>query len=272
MATLIAPGALVTGAPRQPLPFGLFSAFAIRPEGDGRWQAGVRWEVAPCTAPDGIGAPWCPPDEETIIGLPKDLTPNVPPVGEASPMTIYGHYACSAMSNTFAEAQRLANEHLTSREESRVEQALWTGDLGNVPNFSGANGYPAPTDVGVYDSVVDALASIEQWMADEFGTLGVIHMSRRTATMLAKHLESRGGRLYTKALGTPVVAGAGYGNDAIIGTPAVFGYRSEMFDSSARPGDLMDRGNNDMVAVAERTYVIGFDPCGVGKVTVAAVP
>lgn len=268
MATLIAPAALVTGAPRQPLPFGLFSSFSIRPEGAGRWQSGVKWEVGTCEGADGIGAPWCPPDEDTIIGLPKDLDPRNAPDGEASPFTIYGHYACSALSNSFAEAQRLANENLIQREEARVEQALWTGDLGNVPNFSGANGYPAPTDVGVYSDALAALASIEQWIADEYGSLGVIHMSRRNAVLLTKYLESRGGRLYTKALQTPVVAGAGYDSEAIIGTPALFGYRSEVFDSSARPGDLMDRGNNDMVAVAERTYVIGFDPCGVGKVTV----
>jgi hypothetical protein len=139
-----------------------------------------------------------------------------------------------------------------------------------VPNFSGANGYPAPTTVGAYAKIEDALASLEQWIADEYGSQGVIHMSRRNAVLLTRLLESRGGRLYTSTLQTPVVAGTGYDNEALIGTPALFGYRSEMFDSSARPGDLMDRGNNDMVAVAERTFVIGFDPCGVGKVTVDA--
>jgi hypothetical protein len=81
-------------------------------------------------------------------------------------------------------------------------------------------------------------------------------------------------------LGTPVAAGAGYpgsgpaGEAAAAGTqwmfvtPAMFGYRSEVFPSSAVRGDLLDRSKNDLYAVAERNYVLGFDPCGVGAVLV----
>jgi hypothetical protein len=267
MATLTAPSAVVTGAPRQPLPYGLFSAFSLRPEGDGRWLNGVRWEVGTCDPANSIGAPWCAPDP--VEGLPKQLAPNNVPFGEASPITIYGHYACSAMSNSFSEAQRLATEHLINREEAAVEDALWNGDLGMVPNFSGANGYPAPMSAGAHDLEWHALAAVEQAIGEFYGSLGVIHMSRRTASLLLSKgsLESKGGRLYTE-LGTPVVAGAGYPDvGEIVGTPALFGYQGNVFDSSARPGDLMDRGSNDMVAVAERTYVIGFDPCGIVKAT-----
>jgi hypothetical protein len=57
----------------------------------------------------------------------------------------------------------------------------------------------------------------------------------------------------------------------IVGSPALFGYRSEVFNSSARPGDLLDRAQNNLYAVAERTYVIGFDPCPVVKATYTGV-
>jgi hypothetical protein len=47
-------------------------------------------------------------------------------------------------------------------------------------------------------------------------------------------------------------------------SPALAGYRSEVFDSSATPGDLMDRQTNVLYAIAERSYILGYDPCGVG--------
>src|SRR5699024_3125298 len=81
-------------------------------------------------------------------------------------------------------------------------------------------------------------------------------------------IERRSGRLETR-LGTPVVAGTGYAGDTVIGSPRVFGYRSEVFTSSNNAGDLLDRSTNDLYAVAERRYVLGFDPCGVGIVQLA---
>ena len=86
-------------------------------------------------------------------------------------------------------------------------------------------------------------------------------------TLDPKHLDKRNGRLYTRGLDTPVVAGAGYPDDAIVGSPALFGYRGDIFTSSNRPGDLLDREDNTLYAIAEREYVIGFDPCPVVKAT-----
>jgi hypothetical protein len=87
-------------------------------------------------------------------------------------------------------------------------------------------------------------------------------------------LTSSGGQLRTQ-LGTPVAAGGGYPGTGPTGqvpavstswvyvAPALFGYRGDPFDSSARPGDLFDRSLNNLYAVAERSYLLGFDPCGV---------
>lgn len=266
--TLIAPAALVAAPPRIPAPFGLDSVLAWR-QGD-RWESGVRWSVDVCGPALGRGGPECFLDdpEGEVIGLPKDFSEGTPGIGEASPFAVYGTYECNPVGYTLSEAQDFADRHLFSGEVARVEQALWTGDLGNIPNFSGANGYDAPISAGSHDTAVAALAAVEQNLSMVSTSLGMIHMSRRTASLLAKHLDKRGGRLYTRGLDTPVVAGVGYPDEpSIVGTPALFGYRGEVLTSSGRPGDLLDRANNTLYAISERTYLIGMDPCGIVAAT-----
>lgn len=267
----IAPPALVVGAPRVALPYGLFSTFSMRPGSD-RFEAGVQFETPTCDPAYGIGDWVVAPDTRDTLGLPKDLDPNLGELGQASPFTVYGHFSCSPVGFPPADAQERATAHLLSREEARVEQAFWTGDLGNVPSLQGAD-----TVLGTAGDGVVGLGLIEEYIASHYGSTGVIHMSRATATILLSHfaLIATGGRLRTQ-LGTPVAAGAGYpgtgpageaidaGTSWIYGSPAVFGYRSEVFTSSAIPGDLLDRAVNNLFAVAERTYLLGFDPCGVG--------
>lgn len=272
--TLIVPRATVVGAPRQPLPYGLFSTFTLRPAG-GRWEGGgVQFETLTCEPVDGIGAIDC--DPQVTVGLPKNLDKNAGDVGEASPFTVYGHFNCSPMAYSVEEAQQKALEHLEAREQARAEQALWTGDLGNVPSLaSGAT----TLNGGVAVSPAEALGMLEQWIGEEYGSLGVIHMTRGLVVLYDDQIVVQGTSLRTK-LGTPVVAGAGYpgsspagaaaaaGNSWAYASPALFGYRSDVFYPSNEAGDLLDRSTNDLYAVAERTYLLGFDPCGTAAVLV----
>lgn len=262
---LLAPPALVTGPARTPLAYGLGSAFAWR-NGD-RWEAGVTWDAASCDPVSGRGGPACAPP--AIVGLPKVLDTKPLQIGTAVSFVVYGDAVCSPIGGGWEMVQDAANAHLYGREEARAEQALWSGDLGNTPNLSGANGYPAPITAGTHDAVWQALAAVDLGIAVQYGSLGTAHMSVRTASLLLSKgaLDSRGGRLFTK-YGHSVVAGAGYPDEGtIIGTGAMFGYRSEVFTSSTRDGDLLNRDNNDLYAIAERTYVIGFDPCPIVKAT-----
>lgn len=262
---LVAPPRPVAAPARTALPYGLGSVLGWR-DGD-RFQTGVNWTSITCDPAGGRGGPHCHPDDESVVGLPKDFD-GERSEGEALPFIVYGHDSCAVGGgNTPATAQEFATNHLLAREEARAEQALWTGDLGNTPNFSGANGYAAPTDIGDFTDPVAALAAVESALAKGYGSLGVIHMGRGTASLLAKHLDKRGGKLYTRGLDTPVVAGAGYPEDAIVGSPALFGYRGDIFTSSNRAGDLLDRADNTLYAIAEREYVIGFDACEVVKAT-----
>lgn len=273
-----APAPLVTGAARQPLPYGLFSVLTFRPSGEARWEVGgVEFEGIPCDPVQGIGFPNCDPEGATV-GLPKNLVQNGSILGDASAFTVYGHYNCTIGSDTPSEAQDKATAHLLTYEERRVEQAFWTGDLGNDPSLEHADtvtlgGGDVSAEIGV--------GLLEAFIATNYGSLGVLHVSRSLATVLLRRdvLTTSGSRL-TTALGTPAVAGAGYPGSGPTGqavaghkewayvTPALFGYRSEPFTSSATPGDLYDLRRNDAYAIAERNYLLGFDPCGVAAVLI----
>lgn len=277
-----APPANVEGAPRVPLPFGLLSVLTPRPEGDGKWQNGARWEALTCDPASGIGEPDCEPGaggETQATGLPKAFPSDSNLIDDATAFTVYGSFECSPVGWSPEQAEERARLHLLAREEARVEQALWTGDLGNTPNLTPA------TDItdGTAASPVLALALLEKWIAEEYGSVGVIHANRSAASTLVSNglIRVEGSRLVT-LLGTPVVAGAGYpgsdpDGDAFVygypwlrATPALFGYRSDVFTGSNREGDNFDRSQNNMRAVAERTYLIGFDQCaGVATVRMA---
>jgi hypothetical protein len=196
-------------------------------------------------------------------------------IGNATGFLVYGTHKCSPVGISLQEAQSRAVLLLQAREEYRAEQAFWTGDLGNTPNLVTG----AVTLGGGAVAPEVALALLEDWIADNYGSLGVIHVTRGAALALiaAKLVERDGGVLRT-LIGTPVVAAAGYpgtspaGANPAAGTswgfvsPAVFGYRSEVFDATSRVGDLLNRATNDMYAIAERIYLLGFDNCGTAAV------
>lgn len=260
-----APAQVVPGIPRTALPYGLFSVLTPREGADTHWQNGITWETLTCEPVSGIGDPSCEPDATT--GLPKEFLTGGEH-GEATPFTVYGSYVCSPVGHTIEYAQEQATAHLLAREEARVEQALWTGDLDNGGFAAGA------IDLGSNLSPEGAVGVLEAWLSQVYGSLGVLHTDRGTATLLleAGVVKPSGNTLYT-VLGTPVVAGAGYPVQGLVhATPALMGYRSEVFLGVSPASAGFDRAQNDLYAVAERTYVIGYDPCGTAVAEVANAP
>lgn len=252
---------------RQPLGFGLFSVLTPRPSGEDRWQIeGVQWETLACAPASGIGQVCV---EGAVTGLPKNLDLGGGDMGEALPFTIYGSYSCNPVGSPGPQAMAdRATEHLLSREEARVEQAIWTGDLDNVGFAEDAE------NVGA-GSLKRVIARLEGWLAREYGSKGVIHMAREVALLAIDigMLEVKGTGLQTK-LGTPVVAGAGYpgtgptgqapgaNTSYVFATPAMLAYRSDVFPGVDPVEAGLDRSTNMLHAVSERTYVVGWDPCG----------
>lgn len=251
---------------RLPLPFGAFSTFSFRSNSE-RFLAGVQWEEQACELAQGVGDQCA----DTLIGFPKDLD-GKGGYGEASAFTVYGHYHCSALGVPFDWAQKMANEHLKSREEARVEQAIWTGDLGNVPSLAKSSGIDTNSTAA---SIRRGIADVENRLGKLYGSQGVLHMTREVALLAIARsvLDVSHGRLVTE-LGTPVAAGAGYpgsgpnntaagaGKSWVFGSGSLLGYRSDIETSSNRPGDLVDQQHNNIYAIAERSYLIGWENCG----------
>jgi hypothetical protein len=269
------PAAVVAPIPRPDLQFGLFSVLGFR-EGGARWQSGVEFEQSNCEAARGYGAGDCDPAVD-IPGLPMDFSSFKGGEGktiEASAFGVYGWWACTPVAARPAEAYAKAQAHLQASEEARVERALWYGDLGNTPNFAGANGMSDPANLGSFDlkDIWTAISVLEAYIAVTYHGVGVIHMSRLLASFAVdKSVSPKGGRLQTP-LGTPIVAGTGYGSDKLVATGAMAGYRSDAYQPSNVPYDLLDRQKNDFVSVAMRDYLVGFDNCGFAQTTIAGAP
>lgn len=244
-----APGPLVTGPARVPVPYGLFSVLGFTQPGTPHWQQGVRWEDLGSTEVGVIGAPSCEPATPTV-GLPKSFPRGGLELADAEPFTVYGSYLCSPIGNDLGFAEDTAELRLTTFEERGVERHLWEGEFADADSVGDTS----------LTELVYAIATLEQHLADEYGSLGVLHVNREIGTLVQKQLgfDFRGGRAFTP-LGTPVVIGQGYGSDAIVATGALFGFRSEIFTSSNRQGDLLNRDQNDLYSVAERTYLVGYD-------------
>lgn len=260
-----------SGPVRAGLPFGLFSVLPLS-ESDGHWQSGgAEWESLNCAPAHGVGDPCKTEEGETTPGLPKEFEGGLI-VSDAEPFTVAGTFQCSPVGFTPQRANEIAQQHLLTREEARAEQAVWTGDLGNTPYLAS----PDTTVLGTGPlGLAEGIGVLEKWIGDAYGSIGVIHVDRLLGTALVeKGVVQVNGSRATTVLGTPVVIGTGYvgtgpqgqpGRWAYV-TPAMIGYRSAVFSGSSRPGDLFDTSNNDLYGIAERTYLVGWDDCGVAAV------
>ena len=242
--------------------YGLFSQLSTRPEGDGRWQTGFGWETA-CGAADLL-IPDCDPDQAQ--GFPKEPNGQTSYPEGLTPFTVYGYQQCSPVDRGTDRINSLAAASLQRQEERAVEAALWQligpGLVESVP----ADG---PTDLGGIFGHVEALND------EVYAGGGLVLVSRRLAqwALDAGALRHVTSSTIGTQLDTATVAGnfdttGGVGQDgtleptgewvALIGP--IIGYRSNIFYPTGRDGDLLDRGFNEMHAVAERTYALGVEP------------
>jgi hypothetical protein len=249
------PPQVVEGQPRVGLPFGLFSALTLRESGDPHWANGIEWEAMTCGPVSGITDPNCNTNVNKFF---RQMTT----VGSATAFTVYGSAKCGAPGGAaYQEAEEMATAHLLAREEAQAEVQTWARLAAGATRPRG--------DTALKPG--EALATLEDWLGGTYGSLGVIHGSRGAVTKLDTLVEKTGSRLTSK-VGTPVVAGSGYYGQAapaggatatasqawMLASPALFGYRGQVFSAQT-----FDQNKNDVYALAERNYVVGFDPCGV---------
>lgn len=243
---------IVPAPDRAPSAFGLFSVLSFRDTG--RWLTGVTWPGSTC-GPASVYEVACTDGSEEIVRPERMLG-----WGTADAVSVEGTFSCTPVGITLAEIEERAVEDLQRHEEAAVEEHLW-GLLA------------ADTDVevvtGLDASPKGVLGALERHAARSYGSKGVLHLPRQLAPFFEGLLEVRGGQLHT-FLGTPVAAGAGYGEadgSTVYISPSVLAYRGEA-QMLGTPEQLFDRSNNLLTAVAQRDYLVGYDTCPIASATV----
>ena len=270
-----------------PLPYGLLTSnLDIRSPDDPHWQSGITWESIcaqggttydECWSVTGSGS--APPPSS------KSPTSSIGRRG-ALPFTVYAEVDCSAP-GFWERAQNFVSDTLTQSEQWQVENALWTGVAGGRPvvwphlaantsvtDESGValqsaavtvSGSATPMDV------VEGLGVLERDLANCYDGVGVIHAPRNLIHPLtsARLINAVGGRYYTVS-GNLIIFGAGYTGSSPAGVTTVG--QSWMYATGALviyrgPQQIMplvsalNRSKNTVKALAERSYLIGWDCC-----------
>lgn len=262
----------VPGPARVPHRFGLFSAVPVVEVTDPHALMGVQWEGLTCERPTIV------PDQCPCPTTKEFLPPA--PVLDADPFTVLGSWECALGGNTVAEAQTKARQHLTVGEQHAVEWAVWTGQadlfegITEEEAFHGPRfAHPSTPQIGTASCPKDLLALIEDYTAGIYTGQPLVHLPRAVLPHLASDglITTVGTRLETP-YGTPLVAGAGYGeaNTGPDGTRAPDGswwvyvtgamqvWRGDVF-TPPNPQAGFSRCNNEFTAIAERTYLAGWD-------------
>jgi hypothetical protein len=245
--------------------------------------------INPCLSPLVSGA-----------ALTKDTTADRGVRG-AYPFTVTTSIDCGVVGH-YSTVESDTAELLRRHEQRIVEGIFWTGDAPNTaqaiyPHLAASSEVsddgvilqPDATELTGGD-IVEALAQVESELAECYGGQGVIHMTYATAMAALDHMLIQrvpvgpGGRaaLQTVAGGNWVAVGSGYTGSAPAGTApsagtawmyatgAIFYYRSDI-RSTSRPSEAVVRSINDIVYIAERTYVVAWDCCLIGApVTLSA--
>lgn len=283
---MIPAGRQVTASPVfTPLPYGLFSVVQEVP-GPDHWQAGVMHQPIPCASARTTIAP-CP-----VAGsLTKAPSATGMPVIGADPFTVYSYVECGPIGHSTTEWERIALDTLIQGEERAVETTFWTGAVSTtgaplvVPHLAedaevvDSNGAitqlaASPVTTGTAVDVVEAIGALEGALANCYGGVGVLHVPRAAIA----HMSNKGlvhddgtGRLRTVA-GTLVAAGGAYPGTSPAGanpgsgfawfyaTGAVQMYRSTA-SLTSNFVEAVDTTENDLVLIAERTYVLTWDCC-----------
>jgi hypothetical protein len=254
-----------------PYSYGLFSAALMPPEeADPHWACGVQYEPYACDKAKGITDDCPPPDP-----APEKAADDGVPLVTGSPFVVYDGYLCRLPGRASeAEIMDRARRALLLGEQRAAEEFYWTGSLGNDPHLADPsavvlNPVNPPTAADAL-SPIAGLAALENYLATNYGGVGVIHMPRGLAVLLSRDqvLYRDRTRLLT-FLGTPVAAGGGYvvntgpdGSPAPDGTAWMYATgrvvirRSDVVINPDSLAQAFNRSTNEVHILAERTYVI----------------
>lgn len=275
----------------QPSPYGLLSVAEPRGGAD-HWQLGVSWQDTCPTGGTTLEA--CYPSAPAITGAPGSFSKTANATRSnwgATPFSVYAEVDCSAP-GFWDDQNSYATAALERVESWQVERAFWTGTAGGVQNavlphlaamaaiIEQGAGYTTTLQLAsttVTGSALPpwaALGALEDALADcLLGIAGVIHVPNNLVPMLAAQgLIFRNGSKLQTHNGNWVVAGNGYprtgpdGTDPglyhgwMFATGPIFYYRGNV-QLLTENGASLVRTNNTVKAIAERTYLLGYDCC-----------
>jgi hypothetical protein len=282
---------LVDPPQRTPMPYGLFTVVEARHDGGSHWKNGVEWQ--PLCGGSGTTFDYCVTGGPGPGFIPTGQRLN----RAANPFTVYAEMDCSLPSgNVWGGYYEDVQELLKLTEQYQVEQSFWTGLIGGpggltnqvyphlasnttvLQSVTGSNAtitlQPAATVVvtGAV-SATRGIGLLEAAVSGCYDGEAVLHVPNQAIPVMASNvLFFRDGNVLRTFNGNKVVAGAGYGgNTGPDGTPAAAGTAwvyatGAMFmyqgDISVMPQEsTLDRSNNTVHAIAQRTYVLGWDCC-----------
>lgn len=259
--------------------YGLLSVADVSTPGDTRWQNGVEFQPIACDTA-----------LVTRNSCLTDITTKVPtvtgsPAFGADPFTVYSWVGCSLVGTPRAEYERRTTEALARGEGRGVEDVFWTGNANGesvLPHLAEntttvedgvvLQTAASPVTTGSAVDVVTAVGLLEGELAQCYGGEGVLHVP---ATAVA-HLADRGqliqdGDMLRTWYGNRVAVYASNNRQGPTGVnPAAGQYwfyatgpvtvlRSNVFLTPF--AESIDRSKNNVVQIAERTYIIKWDCC-----------
>lgn len=186
--------------------------------------------VTSCPAKEIVSPPW-----RTMFG---------------TPWTIYAEVICKAVA--FEEASQAASEALALAGRKAVESTWWD------QAFDEARVLASGIDL------VAAIAELEHYIATNYNGLGLIHVPDYLASYLSADdiASGAGGGELRTLRGTPIVIGQGYprqGDATGAGVAVMATGQVELLHSPVETVEAFDRRTNDLVAVAEQTWVSAND-------------
>ncbi len=273
-----------------PLSYGLLSvAQDMTSQFDSHWEAGITW-MPLCSTPDstydecltvtGVGAVPEPEAKSTTFSNVRRA---------ATPFTVYARKDCSTPT-FWEELPEQIREAVFQGEGWQVERSFWTGisaGAAGVVHPHLASAAELIHDLDILELEVDdvsaspvhvreGLGLLEEGLANCYRGQGVIHVPVALATHLIawgliRQIEGR----WVSPAGNLVSIGAGYLGSSpstpgivtsevrwMYATGAVFYARSNLRDFTRT--EMLDRDDNTIEALAERTYVVGWDCCLLG--------
>lgn len=277
---------LVDPPTRQPMPYGIFTVVDERPVDDPHVLLGVEYQ--PLCGGSGTTFDYC------VTGGPGPgfYATAARQLRASSPFTVFAETVCAPVGDNWERANADAEDILRVTEQFQVERALWTGEVGGLagqmyPRLAANTAVTTPIVTNGLQVTLQTAATIvtggpvsaavgigllEGAIGACYGGQGVIHAPETAIPALANlNMIYRNGKNLMTHNGNLVVAGAGYPGSSPAGvTPApgttwlyatgqLFMFRGPI-KTFARESEL-NRTTNTLTAIAQRTYVLGWDCC-----------